>query len=410
MSAPQNVIVVGAGVIGCAVAYELAKRSVQVLLIDKSLPGRATSASAGGLWPLGEAVGLGCGVIYHAARTQALDHTANTVPDPLPDAFRDFLVESNACFPHVSDELRDLTGIDIEYAPGAGLIFVIFEPDEVTMVDRVAESLPAGTELQRLTRAELTRLVPALTDDVVGGVLLVGEHQANPMLLAEAYKRAAVRLGAAYRQETQVTALRRDGDRIVGVQASDELVRADVVVNAAGAWAGRLAATVGLDLPVDPVRSQIVLTEPLPPTLGACLSTSACYIAQKAHGEVLIGSTTERVGFDVSVTEEGIRTLCRGAVTALPSLREVHIKRTWAGLRPGTPDELPILGPVPNLEGYVNATGCFRTGIVASPLTARLVAQCVVGDHAAAALEPFLVDRFPTPSRRDSVTTVGPTI
>ena len=405
MRSPRDVIVVGAGVIGCAVAYELAKRSVRVLLIDKSLPGRATSASARGLWPLGEAIGLGCGVIYHAA--QAASSPANSVPEPLPDAFRDLLVTSNACFPRLSDELGELTGIDIEYAPGGGLIFVIFEPHEVALVDRVADSLPPGVQLQRLTPQDLVRLVPHVTRDVVGGARLLGEHQVNPMLLAEAYKRAAIRLGATFRHDTQVEALRREGKRVVGVEVAGELLHGEVVVNAAGAWAGRLAATVGLDLPVAPVRGQIVLTEPLRPTLAACLSTSACYMAQKAHGEVLIGSTTEHVGFDVGVTEEGIRTLCRGAVAALPMLEHVHVKRTWAGLRPGTPDELPILGPVPTLEGYVNATGGFRTGIVAAPVTARLVAQCVVGEPRAAALTPFLADRFVKAPRAESATASG---
>jgi len=174
----------------------------------------------------------------------------------------------------------------------------------------------------------------------------------------------------------------------------EEHLPCGVVVNAAGAWAGRLAATAGIELPVAPVRGQIVLTETLPKILNGCLSTPACYLAQKAHGEVLIGSTTEHAGFDVSVTPEAIRSMCRGAVRAVPLLREVHIKRTWAGLRPGTPDELPMLGAVPGLEGYVNAAGGFRTGIVASPLTGEVVAQVVCGQVPTVAVEPFSLGRF----------------
>jgi hydrogen cyanide synthase HcnC len=117
-------------------------------------------------------------------------------------------------------------------------------------------------------------------------------------------------------------------------------------------------------------------------------------VAQKAHGEVLIGSTTEKAGFDVAVTPAAITSLCRGAVRAVPLLRDVHIKRTWSGLRPGTPDELPILGTVPGLEGYVNAAGGFRTGIVASPLTGEVVAQVVCGDVPAVAIEAFSVQRW----------------
>jgi glycine/D-amino acid oxidase-like deaminating enzyme len=390
MNPVPDVIVVGGGVIGCAVAYELARRSVRVLLLDKTLPGRATSASAGGLWPVGEAVGLGCGVIYHAARADAADAD----PEPLPEPFRDFLTVSNGRFPELAGELRDLTGVDIEYAAGAGLLFVISKESERAFVGRVARSLPAGTRLEVLSPEDVARVEPGLTRDVLGGALLPDEHQVNPMLLAEAFKRAAVRHGATFRPDTQVTALRRHGDRVVGVAVGDDVLPCHTVVNAAGAWAGRLAATAGLDLPVAPVRGQIVLTEALPHALNACLSTSSCYLAQKLHGEVLIGSTTEDAGFDPAVTPEAIRALCRGAVGAVPLLRRVGVKRTWAGLRPGTPDELPILGPAAGLAGYVNAAGGFRTGIVASPLTGRVVAQLVCGEVPCCAVEPFAVDRF----------------
>ncbi len=396
MSRAPEVIVVGGGVIGCAVTYELARRSVPVLLLDQSLPGRATSASAGGLWPLGEAVGLGCGVIYHAARTAA-DPAGNGKthgPAPLPDAFRDFLVRSNALFPDLAAELRELAGLDVEFAPGAGLLFVIESEAERAFVEDVARSLPPALRLEVLTAEAVARLEPALRRDVAGGALLLGEYQVNPMLLAEGFKRAAIRLGASFRPNVRVTGLRRQGNRIAGVEAGGEFLPCGAVVNAAGSWAGRLAATAGLELPVFPVRGQIVLTETLPPTLKACLSTSACYLLQKAHGEVLIGSTTEHSGFDVSVTPEAIRSLCLGAVRAVPRLREVRVKRAWAGLRPGTPDELPILGPVAGLDGYFNATGGFRTGIVAAPLTGRVVAQWVRGESLCYPGEAFLMDRF----------------
>jgi glycine/D-amino acid oxidase-like deaminating enzyme len=394
-----DVIVVGGGIIGCAVTYEVAKRSIPVLLLDHSFPGRATSASAGGLWPVGEAVGLGCGVIYHAARAGA-DPSGNgrlPAPEALPEVFRSFLVRSNACFPELAAELLALTYLDIEYTPGAGLLFVIENEAERGFVEGVARALPPAVRLEILTPEAVARLEPKLRRDIVGGALIPGEHQVNPMLLAEALKRAAIRLGASFRPSCRVTGLRRQGNRIVGVEAGQEFLPCRAVVNAAGAWAGRLAATAGLELPVFPVRGQIVLTETLPLTLNACLSTSACYLLQKAHGEVLIGSTTERGEFDVSVTMEGLRGLCRGAVRAVPMLSQVRIKRVWAGLRPGTPDELPILGPQAAVDGYFNAAGGFRTGIVAAPLTGQLVAEWICGERLGFPGEPFLMDRFDSP-------------
>jgi hydrogen cyanide synthase HcnC len=397
VSTYPDVVVTGGGVIGWAVAYELARRAVRVLVVDRSLPGRATSASAGGLWPVGEAVGLGCGVIYHAA--QAGDAHANGAgPEPLPAAFRDFLVRSNACFPELARQLHDLTGVDIEYAEGAGLLFLVYDDKQWAFVESVGSALTAGTRLERLTPDEAIRIIPELTRDLRGGVLLPGEHQVNPMLLAEAFKRGALRHGATFRSDTLATGFRRQGNRVVGVEVGNEFLPCGQVVNAAGAWASRLAATAGLDLPVVPVRGQIVLTETLPRILNACITTSTCYLAQKTHGEVLIGSTTEHAGFDVSVTAEGVALLCRGAARAIPLLGRVNVKRTWAGLRPGTPDELPILGPVSGVAGYFNATGGFRTGIVASPLTGSVVAQLVCGEAPSVPVEPFLAERFRRPS------------
>jgi hydrogen cyanide synthase HcnC len=112
------------------------------------------------------------------------------------------------------------------------------------------------------------------------------------------------------------------------------------------------------------------------------------------HGEVLIGSTTERAGFDVSVTQDAISSRCRGAIRAVPMLRNVGVKRVWAGLRPGTPDELPILGAVDGVTGIINATGGFRTGIVASPLAAESVAQAITGEELSVPIDSFLASRF----------------
>jgi hydrogen cyanide synthase HcnC len=378
------------------VTYELARRSVSVLLLDRSLPGRATSASAGGLWPVGEAVGLGCGVIYHAARAGAEPSTNGLAhgPEQLPEAFRKFLIQSNRLFPELASELHALTDIEIEYAPGAGLLFVIERETELAFVQTLVRTLPEGLRPHVLSADEVAKREPALRRDIVGGALLPDEHQVNPMLLAEAYKRAALRLGARFCPDVRVGALRHRGGRVLGVEAGGEFLPCAAVVNAAGAWAGPLAATAGLELPVMPVRGQIVLTETMPPTLHACLSTSACYLLQKAHGEVLIGSTTEHAGYDVSVTPEAIRSLCRGAVRAVPCLGAVGIKRIWAGLRPGTPDELPTLGPVAGLDGYFNAAGGFRTGIVAAPLTGRVVAQWITGEALGFPCDAFRVERF----------------
>ena len=391
MSKTADVIVVGGGVIGSAVVFELARRSVDVLLIDKTLPGRATSASAGGLWPVGEAVGLGCGIIHHQSHSGT-----DSLNDELllPITFRDFLAKSNSFFPELAEELKEFSGIDIEYEPGAGLMFLYFTEEEKEFVQLIANSLSSDHGLEVLSAEEACAIEPELTPDLLGAARLVDEHQVNPMLLAEAFKRSAMALGAKFRHETRASELCREGDRITGVRIGSEVLSCSAVVNAAGAWSGTLAATANLRLPIFPVRGQIVLTQTLPHVLNSCLSNSGCYILQKKHGEVLIGSTTENAGFDVSVTPEAITHLTRAAVRTVPSLRHVGIKRVWSGLRPGTQDELPILGPMDGVDGYFNATGGFRTGVVASPLTGRVIAQLITNQTFDFCIESFLAGRF----------------
>ena len=376
----------------CIRDRELARRDIEVLIVDRHLPGRATSASAGGLWPVGEAVGLGCGVIYQAARTGS--DSGDAGPASLPAGCRDFLAESNRRFPELAGELEDLTGVDIELDSGPGLLFLMQTARQQAVVDNIARGLPEGFVLEILSPEEVGELEPAVCREIVGGALLPGEDQVNPMMLAEAYKRAALANGARFQNDRLVDEILRENDRVVGVRMGEETVACGHVVNAAGAWAGQLAATAGITLPVEPVRGQVVLTQALPPLIASCLSTSSCYLAQKRHGEILIGSTTEHVGFDTGVTEEGIRGLCRGAVGAVPALADVGVKRVWAGLRPGTPDEMPILGPVAGVDGYVNVAGGFRTGIVAAPLMARVTAQAIVGETPDVAIEPYRAERF----------------
>lgn len=173
------------------------------------------------------------------------------------------------------------------------------------------------------------------------------------------------------------------------------LFHCDTLINAAGAWAAELSLqATGASIPVRPVKGQILLTERMPQLLNGCLTTSDCYMAQKDNGEILIGSTTEDKGFDISTTYREIQGLVQGAVRCVPQLEQVNLKRCWAGLRPGSPDELPILGPMCGVEGYLNACGHFRTGILTSAITGVLLDRLVNEEALPLDITPFLAERF----------------
>jgi hydrogen cyanide synthase HcnC len=390
-----DTVVVGGGVIGCSVAYYAARRGLRVVLIDSPKRGRATSASAGGLWPAGESLGIGCGVIFFKAMLKGGEMPTGTLgPPPLPASFFEFAVRSNAMFPTLTEELRETAGMDVEF-DRTSLLFLMYDSGDVAFAESLKASFPDNlSRMDWLTPQELAKAEPAITREVEGAVRLHEEDQVNPYRLADALRAAAQAHGATVVPHTEVSRIRTEGNRVVAVETSDEVFPCGTVVNAAGAWAGQIGRMVDLDIPVEPVRGQMICSETLPPMLNACVSTSDGYLAQKRHGEIIVGSTTEETGFDVSVTPAAMRDLSAGAIRAVPALARVNVKRVWAGLRPGTPDELPILGSVEGLEGYLNACGHFRTGIVTSPMTGKLLAELLAGDPTSLPIEPFLQCRF----------------
>ncbi|WP_227268198.1 NAD(P)/FAD-dependent oxidoreductase [Roseobacter weihaiensis] len=390
MKKTSDVLVIGAGVYGTSVAYSFAKRGCSVTLIDASKPGKATAASAGGLWAIGESVGLGCGVIFHNA-----DEVSSTEPEPVPRLFMHLLKASNKMFAELAPELLLQTGMDIEAEVGTGLLYLLYNGRQRRHAQSILDWLGRDQALaEEWDRQRVLAHDPHITDDVLGAVHFPGDNQVNPLFLNEALKRAAINLGARFAGDTHVTDLLMADGKITGVATTQGVFCSGLVINAAGAWAAKLANMIDQDIPLVPVRGQIIGTETLQDKLKSNISTVDCYILQKAHGEVLIGSTTEMVGFDTGVNYEMLTDLARGAIRAIPALERVNIKRTWSGLRPGTPDELPVLGQSPEIANFHYATGGFRTGIVSAPLCGELVVANALGEKPRMSINPFLPRRF----------------
>jgi len=394
----SDIVIVGGGVIGAGIAYELScQNDLSITLLDIKKPGNASQASAGGLWPIGESVGLGCGVIY--SRTLSKDDCggcqaapAARRPAQLPSCFFDLSLMSNALFPPLHRRLLAQTGIDFKLQE-TGLKFIIFDQEDQRFAESIYDSIPhLHSQAVWLDQRDLRRNKPYVADTALGALEFTRDHQVNPYLLMQAYLSGARKQGVRYINE-EVVSIEARHRRVKSVTTRNHVVCCDTLINAAGAWAGHLGEMLGLAIPIVPIKGQILLTEKLPSVLRSCLSTNDCYVAQKDNGEVLIGSTTEEAGFDTAVDLSAIRRLAEGAMRAVPALGNMNCKRSWAGLRPGTPDELPILGRVPALEGYINACGHFRTGILLSAVTANVISSVVRGTELLIDITPFLLER-----------------
>ncbi len=336
-----DAIVVGGGVIGCAVAFALAREGVAVTLYETGeIAGEASGAAAGMLAPVGE---------FQA-------------PGPLLRLG----LASLARFPALVAELRERTGIDPEH--------------QVSGVLRVAAMLPE-LELAWLDAHALRALVPVVAPGLRGALFSPHEAHVRSPLLARAFAAAAERLGARVWTGAPVVGLLRERERVAGVETADGRHAAGSVVLCAGSFTRACAAWTDppFAAPVVPVRGQIVTLDAPRPPLGRIVWGEDAYLVPKLDGSLVVGATVERVGFDRRVTAEGVRALLAAATVLVPGLAGATFRGAFAGLRPDTPDHLPLIGPVPALPGLVLATGHYRNGVLLAPVSAGLVADGLLG-------------------------------
>lgn len=364
-----SVVVIGGGIIGCAIAYELAKSGCRVTVLERTNPGaEASSAAAGLLAPLGE-----------SAR---------------PGPFQQLAIESWRLYPRVVAELTAVTGVDVEHRT-AGSVYPLAGPQELAAA-RERTRWPMADEfgIEVLEGDEVRRLEPALRQDIPAALFVRGDHWVHNEALVSAYAAAATSRGVRIRSGAEVNHIVLEGGRAAGAMVGTERVSADAVVLAAGAWSGGLAAGLGLSLPVGPVRGQMLAIDHMPPLLGHVVHGDEVYLVPRRSGELLVGATVEHVGWERAVTSEGVQTLIGAAVRLVPPLESRAILRSWCGFRPWAPDGLPVLGPCPGVEGLYLATGHFRNGILLAPVTAALLSRCILEGVTPALLKPFLPDRF----------------
>ena len=367
-SMTRDVIIVGGGVIGCSIAWRLAQSGLAVTVLERGRAGcEASRAAAGMLSPQGES--------------------------QTPGPFFDLCLRSRSMWRGFAGELNEASGIDVGYND-EGTLFVVLEgEDEEKTTSWVNWQLEAGLRLEHLTADEIRRIEPAVTESATRAVFLPDEHQVDNRRVMDALEIAIERAGVELLQGVEVTALATDRGKVTGVVAGPQRFDAGKVIVAAGTWSGPLLNPLGLDVSIVPVRGQMIAVKGETNPITRVLHSSAVYLVPRRDGRTLIGATVERVGFSKAITVSAIKQLLNAAVELMPSLAELGIVEVWSGLRPDTPDHLPIIG-ASEVDGLLLATGHFRNGILLAPITAvsieRIINHGVVSDE----LKPFGIARF----------------
>jgi glycine oxidase len=361
-----DVIIAGAGIIGCSIARELARRGLRVLALDRQEPGKEASwAAAGMLTPAAES-------------SEALP----LVP---------FANASLALYTGFIEQIEQSSGRKTDYRRDGALEVFFGDAAEESLRAWLSALRSAGFRPEPLSAADVRRMEPALAPDAAAGAYLANEGAVDNRLLTEAVAEAARREGAELRAGVEVTRILSVDGRVTGVQTRADRISARHVVLAAGCYTGQIEGAERY-APTIPARGQMAALRPEGMLVRRVVRGPA-YLVPRADGRLLVGATVEHVGFVKAVTPEGITRLLGDAVRMVPALAAAPIVETWSGLRPDTPDHLPILGPA-DVEGLWFATGHFRNGILLAPATALALADWITEGRTALPVEAFDATRF----------------
>ncbi len=372
MSQPgaADVIIVGGGVIGCATAYFLAKNGASVTLLERGeLAGEASGAAAGMLAALSDEGGQR-GPEFQQLCLDGLDLYESVLP------------------------VLTSTGVDLRYSRAGVLHFALTNHEAEPLKRRYEEQLTLAPDNRWLEGDALREEEPQAQPYAVAGLLSPREHFLDPQRLTLAFAEAARHEGARIQTQTTVTGLVQTDGKASGVRTADGHIEASSLLLSGGPWTAGMAAKLGAVIPVPPVRGQMISLRGPKQPLRHVIWGERAYLVPREDGQTFVGATVEEVGFRRRNTLTGLARLRRAASELVPSLRDAELVRNWAGLRPGTPDGLPILGQLPGHENVWVATGHFRNGILLAPITGQLIAEGIMRGEAPARLRPFSPLRF----------------
>jgi len=373
----MHVVVVGGGIIGLSVGWYLARAGARVVVLDRGEAGmEATWASAGMLAP-------------------------NLEAEPGEEELLPLLLEGNRMWPRFVEELEEASGMRVNYRT-EGTMSVALNRDDVEALRFQHEfQKKLGLDVKWLSGDEVLELEPNLTRSVLAALYSKSDHQVDNRLVAKALKKALLQAGGELKEHKEVNKVIVEDGKTKGVIAGEERIESDYVVIAAGAWSRQInGIPEDAKPPVRPVKGQMLSlrTQQDNPLLtrviwGPMRSWGMVYLVPRLDNKILVGATVEEMGFDKSITAGGLMNLLRGAWELLPAVFDLPVEETWAGLRPGSRDDAPIIGPT-EVKGLVMATGHFRNGILLAPITAEAVARYILEGELMPIVEKFTIKRF----------------
>lgn len=372
MTRRPDVAVVGAGVVGLAIAWRTARRGRSVTVIDPNVGSGASAAAAGMLAPVTE--------LHYAER-----------------ALLDLTLASAAAYPAFVAELERETGLEVGYVP-CGTISVGWMGSDLAALRDLAEfQRGIGLDVEALTAAQLRRLEPLVAPGLPGGMFVRGDHQVDPQRLVTALHAAASRAGVEFVAQS-MTALDVTDDAVTGARLDDgSTLSAGQTVLATGAWSAHVALPTGHALPVRPVKGQTLQLRGeaglLTHVIRGDVRGAPVYLVPRTDGRLVVGASSEEAGFDVRPRAGVVHDLLRDAQALVPAVAEMELVEVRTGLRPGTPDNAPLLGRT-GVDGLIVATGHHRNGVLLTPVTADAIADLLTDGTTPPLLAPFDPLRF----------------
>jgi glycine oxidase len=367
----HDCLIIGGGVIGLSLAWDLAKHGCSVRIVDQAEPGREASWAGAGILP--------------AAKRHAWQHPY--------EQLRGLAAELH---PQWASELKAVTGIDTGYRCCGGLHLARTAGEAAALMAWAGMMAEEGIEAQRAAASGVSAIEPGIADNDApfsAAVFVPGEAQLRNPWHLQALRAACVKSGVEITSNAAVSEIIVRDDEVAELQTSHGAVCARQFCFTAGAWTGALLQRLGIAVGIMPIRGQMVLFRCERPPIKRVINEGSRYLVPREDGRVLSGSTEEEVGFDKRTTDDAIADLIGFARGIVPALGEAPVEQRWAGLRPGSFDGLPYLGRLPGLKNAFIASGHFRSGLFLSTATAMVMSELMRGEEPRVDLSPFRVGR-----------------